>query len=379
MKVKKLYIPILLLLLANNAIGQNEIVGGKADIDFNLQNGTGETNGYHLVWQDLFDQNELDSEAWNVEVRNDGGGNNELQYYIKDNVTLETDKDGNGCLVLTAKRQRYENKDFTSGRLTTQNKVYFCHGKIEASIKIPKTANGLWPAFWLLGNDIEYNNWPYCGEIDILEMGNSDCFENGTQDRYFNGACHWGPFINNGHPNYSKSNTWSYSLQDDKFHLYTLYWDDKRIAMYVDQDIDPNTMPYYEMDISDKSQDNSPGIYFHHEFFILFNLAVGGDFSHIYSADGVTALRNGEAKMYVNYVKIYQKGDEGESYNGPIQNFVDTEEIMFADSSYDIFASIYSINGTYLGSYTSINFDALPPGMYVLRTDNGIFKKVAKK
>ena len=74
-------------------------------IDPKSQKGTGEKDGYHLVWQDLFDQGYLDNEAWNVEVRNDGGGNNELQYYIRENVTVGNDDKGNGCLNITAKKQ----------------------------------------------------------------------------------------------------------------------------------------------------------------------------------------------------------------------------------------------------------------------------------
>lgn len=112
-----------------------------------LQKGTGETDGYKLVWQDLFDNGSLDTAAWNVEVRNDGCGNNELQYYTTENVTVAPDSLGNGCLIITAKMEEYGGLDFTSGRITSQGKVSFCHGKIEASIKLPKTANGLWPAF----------------------------------------------------------------------------------------------------------------------------------------------------------------------------------------------------------------------------------------
>lgn len=346
------------------------------EIDPNSQNGTGETNGYHLIWQDLFDEGHLDTNVWNVEVRDDGGGNNELQYYIKDNVSVGNDGQGNGCLIITAKRQRYGSKDFTSGRLTTQGRMRFCHGKLEASIKLPKTANGLWPAFWLLGDDIGRNNWPNCGEIDVLEMGNSDCFSRGTQDRYFNGACHWGPMSNGNHPSHSNFNTWNYSLQDDQFHLYTLYWDKDKIIMYVDQDRYPNSDPYFELNISDKSSQSSAGNYFHHNFFVLFNLAIGGDFSRIYDANGITALANGDAKMYVNYVKVYQKGESGESYNGPIQDFTGMELTSAEDSNVE--KAIYNINGVYLAPYSEETFLSLPKGVYIIETAEGFYKKCNK-
>ena len=158
------------------------------------QTGSGETDGYKLVWQDLFDNGELNPLRWNIEVNGNGGGNAELQYYTdsENNVHVGDDGQGNGCLILTARRENYKNKNFTSGRLNSMNLVTFTHGKIEASIKLPKTANGLWPAFWMMGNDWQSVGWPKCGETDILEMGNSEGIKNGTQDRFFNGACHWG-------------------------------------------------------------------------------------------------------------------------------------------------------------------------------------------
>ena len=347
-------------------------------IDPKSQKGTGEVNGYHLVWQDLFDNGYLDNEAWNVEVRNDGGGNNELQYYIKENVTVGNDSEGNGCLIITAKKQNYGNRSITSGRLTTQNKVRFCHGKLEASIRLPKTGNGLWPAFWLLGDDIQSNNWPNCGEIDIMEMGHSDAFNKGTQDRYFNGACHWGPLSGGNHPNYTQSNTWNYSLQDGEFHLYTMYWDDKKLTMYVDQDRFPDVMPYFEMNISDKSAQNSAGNYFHHNFFILFNLAVGGDFSHIYNANDITALAQGDAKMYVNYVKIYQKGISGETYNGPALKITEVEEIENYADGFGKSGRIYNEMGIHIANYSNGNIEELnlPKGIYIIAPDNGKAKKV---
>ena len=118
------------------------------------QTGTGENDGYRLVWQDLFDADALSPERWAIEVNGAGGGNNELQYYTdrEENVRLGKDEHGNGCLILTARRESYKGKSFTSGRLITKNRVNFTHGKVEAAIKLPKTANGLWPAFWMMGN-----------------------------------------------------------------------------------------------------------------------------------------------------------------------------------------------------------------------------------
>lgn len=282
------------------------------------QIGSGETDGYTLVWQDLFDSGELNPLRWNIEVNGAGGGNHELQYYTDrlDNVSVGDDGLGNGCLILTARREQWSGKDFTSGRVNSKNLVAFTHGKVEASIKLPSTANGLWPAFWMMGNDYDTVGWPRCGETDILEMGNSEGIRNGFQDRFFNGACHWGPAWPNASS--AKSTTKSYSLQDGEFHLYTLIWDANALKMYVDLDKYPRQNPYFSMNIpaDEPSNEWSPGNYFHKENFILFNLAVGGDFPGIHNPADITALNDAndqKASMYVNFVKIYQKGTPDET------------------------------------------------------------------
>lgn len=271
--------------------------------------GSGETDGYKLVWEDQFNDGALDESKWYIEVNGDGGGNQELQYYRAENISVGPDEDGNGCLIITARRENFNGKSFTSGRLNTSDRYEFTHGKVEASIKLPSTANGLWPAFWLLGADYDTNGWPRCGEIDIMEMGNSGGISSGTQDRYFNGAAHWGFYRDGAYPNYANSKTNSYSLQDGEFHLFTLIWDDNSLSMYLDMDKYPDSAPYYKMDINDTSDDWGTGHYFHHDFFIIFNLAVGGRFTGILNASGITALpQDGdEAKMYVDYVRVYQK------------------------------------------------------------------------
>lgn len=289
---------------------QGNVGGGDAGYD-KEQDGTGETDGYKLVWQDLFDGSSLDGSSWNMEVNGDGGGNAEMQYYRAENVSVGKDESGNGCLILTARRESYMGKYFTSGRVNTSGKHEFTHGKIEASIMIPSTANGLWPAFWLLGADYATNSWPRCGEIDIMEMGHADGIRNGTQDRYFNGAAHWGFYNSQSqYPNYAKSTTNSYSLQDGKYHLFTLEWDENFLRMYLDKDVYPDAAPYYEMGITSTNDEwGGTKPYFHHDFFIIFNLAVGGNFPGIHNAAQITAIPdNGdEAKMYVNFVRVYQK------------------------------------------------------------------------
>ena len=373
MKYSVITLSLLMMLSAPTAFGQSS------------QEGTGETDGYVLVWQDLFDGDELNELRWNIEVNGAGGGNNELQYYTDraTNVHVGDDGKGNGCLILTAHRESYGGKSFTSGRVNSKNLVAFKHGKIEAAIRMPKTANGLWPAFWMMGNDYDAVGWPKCGETDIVEMGHQNAFAAGNQEKYFNGAMHWGQ----GWPNasYARDTTKSYSLQDGEFHIFTAIWDENSMSMYVDLDQMPVQTPYFKMDIPCTEPDNewSPGNYFHKENFILFNLAVGGNFPGIYNADEITALNdaNGhEASMYVNYVKIYQKGTADESIymavpgDDPsgITDFADETDRMITISSgiaccRDAEMTIYNTAGQMVCTgFGRVDLSSLPSGIYII-------------
>ncbi len=262
---------------------------------------------YQLVWEDNFNTQTLNSNFWNIEENDFGGGNNELQYYHPNNVSIEEYR-GESCLVLTAKQQTQGSKSFTSGRINSKNKVDFKYGKIEARIKLPQTSDGLWPAFWLLGHNIDSVGWPKCGEIDIMEMGHHSGIKAGTQDRIFNGACHWGENFNGGkYPNFVEFKTADASIQND-FHLYTLCWDADSIRMYLDKDLNP--VPYFKMSISGSDSIQSPQNYFHRNYFIIFNLAVGGNYPEIWDPSKITALKQGDAKLIVDYIKVYQRNKD---------------------------------------------------------------------
>lgn len=309
-KMNQSILSLCIFLQFSSALG---IAQDKQSHDFvNSELGSGESTDYKLVWEDLFNHSMLDeTNSWTIEENGNGGGNGELQYYRHHNVSIGIDSlTQNSCLIITGKKENFSGKAFTSGRLTTVGKKTFQYGKVEASIKLPKTANGLWPAFWLLGQDYATSGWPRCGEIDILEMGNIDGIIAGTQQTYFNGACHWGESASAGlYQNYVKSSNAAYSLQDD-FHLYTLIWDETHIKMYLDLDRHPNASPYYELDISKFNSTSNSGHYFHKQFFIIFNLAIGGNFTQIWDANQISSLSNGDVKMYVNFVKVYQKQAE---------------------------------------------------------------------
>lgn len=297
---------------------------------------------YKLVWSDEFNGEELNSAYWNTEDNARGGGNAELQYYAPKNITIENHPvTGDRCLVLNAQREDYKNRPCTSARLNTQGKVTVEYGKVEARIAFPYTADGLWPAFWMLGNNLATdlgNNddvdaraaqlaaegrvvWPKCGEIDICEMGHHNGIEAGTQDRYFNGACHWGESFNNGaYPNYGQFNTADYPIQGD-FHLFTLEWSEDSIAMYLDKDLYPEVEPYFQLSLRGKEV-NEPGHYFNHPFYLVLNLSVGGFFPNMPAAEKypelitaddpsfqkVTALPadGTPVKMFVDYIRVYK-------------------------------------------------------------------------
>lgn len=293
------------------------------------QTGSGETNGYKLVWQDLFDADQLDTtNRWFIETGtgDNGWGNAELQYYTNrpENIRIDNDGEGNRCMVITARREEYGNRHFTSARVISRDKTTFTHGKLEASIKMPVTNGGLWPAFWTMGNDISQVGWPKCGETDIVEMGHANGMNRGIPDRLMNGATHWGErWDQTG--DYAQDLIPDYSLQDGKFHLFTLIWDNEVIEMYLDLDKYPNAKPYYRMTIplSEIGTDMHPSNYFHKPNFILFNLAIGGNFPGIWDHTQITALNaanNQQQAMYINYVKIYQKGEPGSNeYNAANQ------------------------------------------------------------
>jgi beta-glucanase (GH16 family) len=294
---------------------------------------------WQLVWSDEFNDSALNTAYWNVEDNARGGGNAELQYYSPNNVNIEKHPlSGESCLVLTARREDYKNRPCTSARLNTQDKITVCYGKVEARIAFPHTADGLWPAFWMLGNnlatDLGDNDdvdrrlaelakegrvvWPKCGEIDTCEMGHHTGIENGTQDRYFNGAAHWGESFNNGaYPNVGGFYTADYPVQGD-FHLFTLVWTEDSIAMYLDS----IAQPYFQLSLRNK-EINEPGHYFNHPFYLVLNLSVGGFFPDmpaeekyplLITADDpsfqrVTALPadGTPVKMYVDYIRVYKQ------------------------------------------------------------------------
>ncbi len=275
---------------------------------------------YILVWNADFTQSSLNQTAWNIEVNGDGGGNNELQYYCEKGVSLGVEPtSGKHCLILTATKESYQGKTCTSGRVNSLDKTYFTYGKIAARIKFPNTANGLWPAFWMMGNNYSIVGWPKCGELDIIELGHADGIKRGTQDRYFNGAMHVGSAWNTVWHD-AQAITYDYSVEDD-FHIFSCEWTPTSVKMYVDKDTYPDAKPYFSTTLKpNENDDYNRQLVWSRPNFIIFNLAIGGNFPGIHDINSITALANGSRSMYVDWVRIYQRGDTGQSFYSAVSS-----------------------------------------------------------
>jgi len=233
-----------------------------------------------LVWSDEFDYVGLpDSEKWNMETGGNGWGNNELQYYTDSENNAYVD---NGILTITAREESYSGRDYTSARITTQDIYDFKYGKIEARIKLPY-GQGLWPAFWLLGSNSNTVSWPACGEIDIMEMvGGSN---NGDNTIY--STLHWD---DGGHAEYGESYTLSSGIFANDFHIFSVEWNAEFITAYIDG------IEYYKIDISEDALSA-----FQNDFFIILNLAVGGNWPGPPNAETTFPQT-----MEIDYVRVFQ-------------------------------------------------------------------------
>ena len=242
---------------------------------------------YKLVWSDEFDGTELNRNNWTVEVNGNGGGNNELQYYVDNTKNLEV---SNGTLKIHALRENYGNKSYTSGRINSKGKQEFKYGKIEARMKLPRFS-GIWPAFWTLGANYNTVGWPKCGEMDIMEAinDNNAVFAN----------LHWS-YKNTQADTKGKT----YDVGDrTQWHTYGMEWDENSAAFYVDGYV------YEKYSISTQSEMEE----FRKAQFIILNLAVGGQLP------GYNINQNSfPATMEVDWVRVYQKPEEETTkYTGP--------------------------------------------------------------
>lgn len=240
---------------------------------------------YQLVWNDEFNGvagATADTSKWVADVGTGtlGWGNQELQYYTKNGSNLQ--QDGKGNLLITAIKENFAGSGFTSARIKTQGKFSHGYGRYEARIKTP-TGPGIWPAFWMLGDNINTVSWPQCGEIDILE-------QKGNQSHITYGTVHG--------PGYAGGNSIgkSYALQNGRFdadyHIYAVEWGADYVDFFVDdylyQRITPN--------------DVTGEWVYNHDFFLILNVAVGGNFVG-FPTSGTPFPQT----MFVDYVRVYKQ------------------------------------------------------------------------
>lgn len=245
---------------------------------------------WKLTWSDEFngpDNSAIDPRKWTQEVGGNGWGNRELEYYTarKSNARIQ-----NGALVITALKETYKGADgveraYTSARLMTKNKFAQKYGRFEARLKIPY-GQGIWPAFWLLGDDIDAVGWPACGEIDVME-------NIGREPDVVHGTIH-GPDYSGG-----RSIGVPYKLPNnarfaDDYHVYAIEWEPQALRFYVDKQLYKTTTP------ADLPK-GAKWVY-DHPFFLLLNLAVGGDWPGV--PDATTLFPQ---DMRVDYVRVYER------------------------------------------------------------------------
>ncbi len=237
-------------------------------------------SGMSLVWEDDFSGSSLNTSNWSFETGKgqNGWGNNELQYYKKENTSLQ---DGN--LIITAKKEAFEGSEYTSSRIITLNKQQFRYGRIDIRAALPR-GQGLWPALWMLGTNISSVGWPACGEIDIMEMIGGQGRENTVH-----GTVHWES--NGTRAQYGGEKKLTSGTLADQFHVFSITWDATSIRWFIDD------QQYHVIDTTPAELDE-----FRRQFFFVFNVAVGGNWPG--SPDATTTFPQ---HMIVDYVRVFQK------------------------------------------------------------------------
>ena len=239
------------------------------------------TGSEELYWSDEFEGSDLSSEFWNFELGDGcpercGWGNDEAQIYTRSNHRLE-----NGHLIITAQKS---DSAYSSTRITTQDKMEFQYGRLEARAQLP-VGTGVWPAIWLLGSNIGEVGWPRCGEIDVLEYVGKE------PGRIFTTL--------HTHDSYGNSiNTRKTPVEgiEQGFHLYAMEWDPEKIRFFVDGEA------VYTFAPEERTEEVWP---FDQPFYIILNLAIGGKFGGPEIDDSIFPQ-----EFIIDYIRIfkYEKG-----------------------------------------------------------------------
>ena len=234
-----------------------------------------------LVWNDEFSGSTLNSSYWSHDIGTGcpdlcGWGNNELEYYRPGNTIV-----GEGVVTIEARKEDFQGSSYTSGKIVTRNKFAAQYGRIDIRARLP-IGQGIWPALWMLGTNQPTVGWPKCGEIDIMEMIGGSGRENRVSGNAF--------WDDNGVNDQPAAYILSEGIFADEYHVFSLIWDEQEICWLVDD------QKFHNLDIttSDKSE-------FHNPFYIIFNVAVGGNWPG--EPDASTVF---PTEMKVDYIRVFE-------------------------------------------------------------------------
>lgn len=238
-------------------------------------------DGYTLVWQDEFNGSSVNTQDWTFEIGNGcpnncGWGNAELEYYKKENAWVK-----DGTLVIEARRETVASNAFTSARMITKDKRSFLYGRIDIRALLPE-GQGIWPALWMLGQNVSSVGWPKCGELDIMEMIGGK-----GREKTVHGTLHW--YVTE-HAQTSGSYSLPSGTFNDKYHVFSIIWDETSIKWLVDN------KQYHVIDITPDHMTE-----FHLPQFLIFNVAVGGR----WPGNPDTSTRFPQ-QLKVDYVRVFQ-------------------------------------------------------------------------
>ena len=251
-------------------------------------------DGYKLFFEDNFDGDTLNELYWSYQIGdgtpNTGWGNNELEYYRQENVSVK-----DGKLYITAKRESFGGYEFTSARIRTTGKVFFKYGIVEARISLP-AEKAMWPAFWMLPEEWRYGGWPDSGEIDIMEANGGS--EYGTSCALHYSISAGSDTYQTGYNNMKKRGEEPSSITE--FHVYKLDWQEENISFYVDDRLILD-LPERTWSSGTVNKNDNPLAPFDQNFHILLNMAVGGNYVKNVQPDPSFV----SADMVVDYVRVY--------------------------------------------------------------------------
>jgi beta-glucanase (GH16 family) len=242
--------------------------------------------GYRLAWADEFNGTELDPASWTYESgdgcpNNCGWGNNELEFYTNRPENLYFTQ---GKMVIEAIQESFSGKNYTSARIVTRGKKFFQYGRVDIRAILPE-GQGIWPALWMLGEDITTEGWPACGEIDIMELV-------GHQPSTTHSTVHYGVnFATRQNRGFSKTLTSGKFI--DEFHVFSINWEENLIEFFLDD------VKFFT--VTPATTQGSP-YPFNDEFFFIFNVAVGGNWPGSPNASTVFPQR-----MVVDYIRVFEK------------------------------------------------------------------------